>query len=65
MLPSCEVFEQVRVGENFANNLVKELFSVEQRLTSNVRGVLAKKKYNEKMMAYILELTFTLSLSLD
>ena len=58
------MFEQVRVRENFANKLVKELFSVEQRLTSNVRGVLGKK-YNEKMMAYILELTFKLSLSLD
>ena len=44
--------------ENFATKLVKELFSVEERLTSNVRGVLGKKKYNEKIMAYVQELTF-------
>ena len=44
--------------ENFASKLVKELFSADERPTSNVRGVLGKKKYDEKIMAYVQELTF-------
>ena len=44
--------------ENFASKLVKELFSADERLTGNVRGVLRKKKYDEKIMAYVQELTF-------
>ena len=44
--------------ENFASKLVKELFSADERLTSNVKGVLGKKKYDEKILAYVQELTF-------
>ena len=44
--------------ENFTSKLVKELSSADERLTSNVRGVLGKKKYDEKIMAYVQELTF-------
>lgn len=44
--------------ENFASKLVKRMFSIEERSTSNVKGVLGKKKFNEPKMAYIQKLTF-------
>lgn len=44
-------------GENVTSKLVKELFSADERLTSNVRGVLGKK-YDQKLMAYIYDPIF-------
>ena len=44
--------------ENFASKLVKELFTVEDRTTSNVKGVMGKKKLNEEKMSYVQAVTF-------
>ena len=44
--------------ENFASKLVKELYTNDDRLTCNVRGVLGKEKFDEKKMTYIQDLTF-------
>lgn len=39
--------------ENLASNLVRELFSKEDRMLSNVKGVHGKKKFDEKKMDYV------------
>ena len=44
--------------ENFASKLVKELFTVEERSTSNVKGVLGKEKLDENKIKYIQKITF-------
>ena len=44
--------------ENFASKLVKELYTNDDRLTCNVRGVAGKDKFDEKKMTYIQDLTF-------
>ena len=38
--------------ENFASKLVKELYTNDDRLTCNIRGVLGKEKFNEKKVTY-------------
>ena len=43
--------------ENFSTRLVKELFSVEERSTCNVRGV-GKPKLNEKKISLVRKMTF-------
>lgn len=45
---------------NFAVNLVRRLFTTEERKNSNVRGVLGKKKLNPEMMLKVREATFQL-----
>ena len=44
--------------ENLALNLVKELFSEEDRISSNVRGKYGKKQLDKKKLAYIKDVTF-------
>ena len=44
--------------ENFASKLVKELFTAEERMTSNVKGVMEKETYDESKTAHIQRLTF-------
>ena len=44
--------------ENFSSKLVKELFTVEERRSSNVKGVVGKKKLDEQKIAYVEALTF-------
>ena len=44
--------------ENFASKLVKELYTNDDRLTCNVRGVLGKETFDEKKVTYIQDLTF-------
>ena len=44
--------------ENFTANLNKELFSVEERLQSNIKGVLQKKKLDVKKVSYVQEQAF-------
>ena len=47
-------------GENFASNLVKELFSKEECMRSNVKGMFGKLKFDEKRIGYIRHQTFEL-----
>ena len=44
--------------ENFTANLNKELFSTAERIESNVKGVLQKKKLDVKKVSYIQEQAF-------
>lgn len=44
--------------ENFAANVNKELFSKEERMHSNVKGVLDKMKLNTQKISYIQQQTF-------
>ena len=44
--------------ENFASKLVRELFTKEERLSSNVKGVMGKNKFDEKKIAFVQKLTF-------
>ena len=37
---------------------MKELFTTEERSTSNVKGVLGKNKFSEKKMLYVQKITF-------
>ena len=44
--------------ENFTANLNKELFSIEERILSNVKGVMGKKKLDVRKVSYIQQQTF-------
>ena len=44
--------------ENFASKLVKEMLTAEERSSANEKGVLGKKKSNEKKMLYVQKPTF-------
>ena len=44
--------------ENFASKLVKELFTAEEGMVCNVKGVMGKKKLDEQKMKYIRAVTF-------
>ena len=44
--------------ENFSSKLVKELFTVEERGTSNVKGITGKKKLDELRIGYVQAVTF-------
>ena len=44
--------------ENFSAKLVKELFTVEERATSNVKGIMGKNKLDEQKIAYVQAVTF-------
>ena len=44
--------------ENFVSKLVKELFTAEERMVCNVKGVMGKKKLDEQKMKYIRAVTF-------
>ena len=45
--------------KNFASRLVRELFTIEERKTSNVRGI-KKLKLDEDKIAYVRKMTFKL-----
>ena len=44
--------------ENFASNTVKELFSKDERLRCNVKGVFGKSKFDIRKMEYVRRQTF-------
>ena len=46
--------------ENFASNVVKELFAKEERMKSNVKGMFGKAKFDERKIEYVRLKTFEL-----
>ena len=44
--------------ENFSSKLVKELFTMEERSKSNVKGIMGKKKLDQQRIAYVQAVTF-------
>ena len=56
-----EIFRLSRASasrKKFAANLVRKIFTVEERASSNVKGVLGKQKLDTKKLSYVEKETF-------
>ena len=59
-LPDCRGKDAERSRSNFAVNLVRRLFTTEERKISNVKGVMGKRKLDPDVMQQIKGATFQL-----